>query len=60
MDGKTSDSDGGLCQYALYYEEEALARGRDPTVPGTTVNATNLNSGKLTYVQQVYHAFPRY
>lgn len=43
--------DRGFCQYAVEYEEEALARGRDPSVPGTTVNATNLDSGKLAHEQ---------
>ncbi|CAM9239044.1 unnamed protein product [Laminaria digitata] len=47
LNSRTSDSDRGVCQYAVQNEEEALARGRDPSVPGTTVNVTNMIAGRL-------------
>lgn len=37
----------GLCQYAVEDEEEALAKGLDPSVAGTTINITDLYYGRL-------------
>ena len=50
VDGRTSDQEIGLCQYAVDSEEEALAKGRDTSIPGTTVNVTSMMSGELSYV----------
>lgn len=41
----------GACPYAIVDEEEALARGDDSSIPGTTINITNLASGKFVTCQ---------
>ena len=50
IDARASDSDKGLCQYAVEDEGEAIARGGDPSIPGTTVTVTNLDYGTLVLV----------
>ena len=41
-----------LCQYAVEDEDEALAKGGDPSVPGTTINLTSLEYGENVMQQR--------
>lgn len=45
----------GLCQYAVEDEEEALAKGLDPSVAGTTINITDLYYGKKKRASKQRH-----